>query len=146
MFPGRWGSCLDGTVAFGTFPRMQVTHHALVEAANRALAELPQPLRAALAQAVILVEDWPDAETLRALDLTDPGMLLGVFEGEGLPWQEAAPPTGKLPERIRLFAGPLRRHCAATGESLEEAVRATLWHEIGHFFGFSDEELASLGL
>ncbi len=118
----------------------------ILAAARSALAALPERLRAPLAGAVILVEDWPDAETLDTLGIADPAELLGVFEGEGLPWQEAVPPTGKLPERIRLFAEPIRRHCAATGEPLEEAVRTTLWHEIGHFFGFSDDELDALGL
>ncbi len=119
---------------------------AIVQAARAAIAALPASLQKPLAHVLILVEDWPDADTLRALGIDNPEELLGVFEGEGGFVEASLAPTGKLPERIRLFAEPLRRHCEATGESLQEAVRTTLWHEIGHFFGFSDEELAALGL
>jgi len=107
---------------------------------------LPPQLRAAIEGVPILVEDLPDAQTLAALGIRDPEELLGVFDGLPIVEQEAVPPTGKLPERIRLFRRPILLHCEQTGQPLAACVRETLLHEIGHFFGLSDEELAAYGL
>jgi predicted Zn-dependent protease with MMP-like domain len=51
-----------------------------------------------------------------------------------------------LPDQILLFRKAIEAHCAETGESAEKAIRDTIIHEVGHHFGFSEEELEELGL
>ena len=48
-----------------------------------------------------------------------------------------------LPDRIIIYRKPLVRISASLKE-LKENIRQTVIHEIGHYFGFDEEELRSL--
>ena len=48
-----------------------------------------------------------------------------------------------LPDRVSIYMGPILRNCADEKE-VAETVRETVMHEIGHYFGLSDEELKRL--
>ena len=48
-----------------------------------------------------------------------------------------------LPDRIIIYRKPLVRISASLQE-LKENIRQTVIHEIGHYFGFDEEELRSL--
>jgi predicted Zn-dependent protease with MMP-like domain len=48
------------------------------------------------------------------------------------------------PDRITLFQRPLEAH--ARGHDLVLLIRRTVVHEVGHYLGFSDAELASMGV
>ena len=47
-------------------------------------------------------------------------------------------------DRIVVFRGPLTRHCTSRAE-LEDEITVTVMHEVGHFFGISEERLHELG-
>jgi predicted Zn-dependent protease with MMP-like domain len=114
---------------------------ALVEAAwTRLLEALPGALRQAADEVVIEVRERPGAEHVRDLGPD----LLGLFEGfslaedgPGLPW--------RLPPVIVLFRANLLEICADRLE-LEDEIRVTLAHELGHYFGFDEAAIAELGL
>jgi predicted Zn-dependent protease with MMP-like domain len=48
-----------------------------------------------------------------------------------------------LPDRIIIYRKPLERISSSLQE-LRENIRQTVIHEIGHYFGFDEEELRSL--
>ena len=52
--------------------------------------------------------------------------------------------SGFAPDRITVFQGPL---CllARDRADLEQSVRTTVLHEVGHYFGMSDDRLRELG-
>ena len=108
------------------------------------LLELPADLKAALATVEINVRDIPSAEQLKRSGLNAGDDLFGLFEGLSLKeW-----PLGQdrfFPDRITLFEEPLKRHYAGR-EELARQIRATLIHELGHYFGFSERELRDRGL
>ena len=114
----------------------------LVEAA---LEELPDKVRAYLANVVITVEDLPADEDLRASDPPlSPGSL-GLFRGA--PWGQkgSADPWSHLPSAIVIYQRNLERTVGSREELVEE-VRITLLHEVLHFLGLDEEELAERGL
>jgi predicted Zn-dependent protease with MMP-like domain len=48
-----------------------------------------------------------------------------------------------LPDRVLLFQGPLERASDGEGD-LVVAIAETLIHEIGHYFGMSEEEIEEI--
>jgi predicted Zn-dependent protease with MMP-like domain len=112
--------------------------NALVAAA---LEDIPDRFRQAIDQDVaILVEPVPPVAVLRLEDPPFDPELLGLYVGVPLPERSAAAP--QLPDRIYLFQHNLE-HAATTRHELVEQIRITVFHEVGHYFGFSDEELES---
>jgi predicted Zn-dependent protease with MMP-like domain len=48
-----------------------------------------------------------------------------------------------LPDRITLFQKPIETLCH-TPEEIKDAVRETVIHEVGHYFGLDDARLEEL--
>ena len=115
-----------------------------IEAMARvALAEIPASLRAQAADVAILVTEFPDEETERAMGLETPFDLLGLYQGVSLDHKSVAGVADDL-DRIFLYRRPLLDYWCETGVALEDLVRNTLIHEIGHHFGLSDDDMARL--
>jgi predicted Zn-dependent protease with MMP-like domain len=93
----------------------------------------------------ILIEELPpDALLLEEAPPLDPEHLLGLFSGVPLNLQDSFAPGGELPPRIYLFKRNLERF-TASGAELAEQIRVTLYHELGHYLGMSEEELDESG-
>jgi predicted Zn-dependent protease with MMP-like domain len=97
-----------------------------------ALDELPPDLSAALENVAVVVEDeHPD----------DPD-LLGLYHGVPLP--ERGDMAGVLPDTISIYRLPLEESFPDPGE-LRDEIRITVLHELGHYFGLDEEQIAGLG-
>jgi predicted Zn-dependent protease with MMP-like domain len=108
------------------------------------LDELPEMFRRHVRDVVIVVEDFPDDTTLRDLNLESPFDLLGLYHGVPVGHGSTlAPPRGDV-DRIFLYRRPLLEYWCETGEPLAALVRNTLIHEIGHHFGFSDDDMEEI--
>ena len=112
--------------------------------ADTALASLPQQFRELCGGVVIKVDDFPDDQTLDEMDCETEFDLLGLFRGRGLAQMGATPMTGELPNMIFLYRRPILDYWCETGDDLASVVRHVLIHEIGHHFGFSDEDMARI--
>jgi predicted Zn-dependent protease with MMP-like domain len=108
--------------------------------ARHTLEALPEPFARSLGDVVLLVEDFADESTLRAMGINDPFDLSGLYEGVPLT-ERSVEQSGTLPERIRLFRRPILDEWAAGDDTLEHLVAHILIHEVGHHFGFSDEDM-----
>jgi predicted Zn-dependent protease with MMP-like domain len=108
--------------------------------AERALATIPPELKRHLGRVVIHVVEFPDEETEAEMGLDSPFDILGLYRGVALPHQSVMSPTAE-PELIFLYRRPILDYWCETGESLYAVVRHVLVHEIGHHFGFSDEDM-----
>jgi predicted Zn-dependent protease with MMP-like domain len=107
-----------------------------------ALAGIPRQFRAAMANLAITVESEPSPELLAQMDIAPPETLLGLYQG--VPLTERGATYGNvLPDRILLFQGPLERASEDEGD-LVVAIGETLIHEIGHYFGLSEEEIEEI--
>ena len=97
-----------------------------------ALDSLPPHLAAALQNIAVVIEDE---------NPEDPD-LFGLYEGVPLP--ERGDMAGSLPDRISIYRRPLEEEFPDAGE-LEDEIRITVLHELGHYFGLDEDRLAELG-
>ncbi len=118
---------------------------AFAELVAEALESLPQQFLDHLENIQIDVAEWPTKADLEEAGL-DPGdrtALLGLYHGVML--TERTSSYSALPDRITLYQKPIELHAGPDEESIREQVRATVIHEIGHYFGLEEEDLEKLG-
>jgi predicted Zn-dependent protease with MMP-like domain len=111
--------------------------------ARQAFAQIPEALRRHVADVAIHVQDFPDDETLDTMEIDDAFGLLGLYHGVSLDQRR----THDVPQdvdRIFLYRRPILDYWCESGESLEHVVRHVLIHEIGHHFGFSDDDMHAI--
>jgi predicted Zn-dependent protease with MMP-like domain len=113
------------------------------EIARRTLERLPSPFADSLRDIVLQVVPVADAETTRRVGLSNPMQLSGLYEGISLDRQSVSY-SGTLPERITLYSRPILAEWQSTGVSLEQLVSHIVIHEVGHHFGFSDDDMHAL--
>jgi predicted Zn-dependent protease with MMP-like domain len=111
--------------------------------ARRTLQRLPSPFAESLGDIVLQVVPVTDMETARQLGLDHPMQLSGLYEGVSLN-HRSVDQSGTLPERITLFSRPIFAEWRSTRVSLEQLVSHIVIHEIGHHFGFSDDDMHAL--
>ncbi len=111
--------------------------------AAAAFRRLPQRFRQLCGNLVIRVEDFPADDVIEEMGLESEFDLLGLFHGVGLPFQSDSAPV-KMPNLIWLYRRPILDYWAEHDETLGKIVTHVLLHEIGHHFGFSDEDIAAI--
>ncbi len=115
--------------------------HLLVQ---RVVGALPENVQSLFDDVAIVVQDEPSAEQRLESDLGDGDDLFGLYQG--IPKTErSSGHTLVMPDRITIFAGPLERTCSNRRE-LEEEIRITVLHELGHHLGYGEAGLDKLGL
>jgi predicted Zn-dependent protease with MMP-like domain len=111
--------------------------------AGQALTTIPRRLRKHMGRVVIRVDEFPDEETEAAMGLDSPFDILGLYRGTSMPHKSIGDPRPE-PDMIFLYRRPILDYWCETGEDLAPLVRHVLIHEIGHHFGFSDEDMARI--
>lgn len=101
---------------------------------------LPEPFRRFAAAIVLRVEDFPDAEIEREMELDSPFDLLGLYQGTSVD-QKSVAATPEHIDMIFIYRRPLLDYWCETAEDLAHVVRHVMIHEIGHHFGFSDDDM-----
>ena len=108
-----------------------------VNVAEETLDSLPEEFRSRIQNVAILVEDYPPNQS------SHPGqrrrLLLGIFHGV---------PTTKRsvfdlsvgPAHIVLYQKNIEAVCSSEAE-VRHQIRQTLIHELGHYFGMTEEQL-----
>src|SRR5260221_7610892 len=101
-----------------------------------------------MANIAIVVEDEPAPALLAEMEIEPPDTLLGLYQGT--PLTERRWDYGNtLPDRILIFQGPHEREAAEdAGDNDEDdlvmAIGETLIHEVGHYFGMSEEQIEEI--
>jgi predicted Zn-dependent protease with MMP-like domain len=108
--------------------------------AHSGLKTIPEILTRELGPVVIRVEEFPDEEVEEEMGLESPFDLLGLYRGVALPHKSVSA-TGSGIDMIFLYRRPILDYWCETGEDLDHVVRHVLIHEIGHHFGFSDDDM-----
>ena len=104
-----------------------------------ALASIPRRFRDAMQNIAIVVEDEPSDELLDDMEIEPPDTLLGLYQGTPLTERQWGYGNA-LPDRILIFQGPHERS-AEDDDDLVTAIGETLIHEVGHYFGMSEEQI-----
>jgi predicted Zn-dependent protease with MMP-like domain len=115
----------------------------LEELAQRALDTIPPRFKRHLGPVVIRVEEFPDEEIEETMGLDSPFDILGLYRGVALPDKSVSDPRPDL-DIVFLYRRPILDYWCESGENLMRVVRHVLIHEIGHHFGFSDEDMARI--
>lgn len=116
---------------------------ALFAMAEAALETMPAVFLPHIQGVVIAVEEFADDEVLKSLDIEHPYDLTGLYEGRPLT-ERSIDQSGGMPDRVTLYRVPILVEWIETGEPLGGLVRHVLIHEIGHHFGFSDDDMHAL--
>ena len=116
---------------------------ALERLGEEAIKRLPEPFRVHLADVVLRVEEFADEEVLRDLGLEDPFELTGLYSGRPI-GEQSSMISGELPPMIHLYRRPLLDEWVETGVSLEDLITHVIVHEVGHHFGFSDDDMHAI--
>lgn len=112
-------------------PTRQEVERIVCEAVN----DLPSEFRTRLANVAIVVESWPPG----GRGANTGGPLLGLYQGTPL-GQRGGDYHLALPDRITIYSGPILTIWRTRAEVVRE-LRATVVHEVGHYFGLDDDEL-----
>ncbi|HEY0372132.1 MAG TPA: metallopeptidase family protein, partial [Thermoanaerobaculia bacterium] len=106
---------------------------------EEALESLPPQFAELLDNVAVVVEEEPSDDDLDALD--DPqGELLGLYRGVALT-RRTHDMLPVLPDQIAIFRGPILRIAHSRHDAMHE-IRDTVIHELGHYFGLDDHDMA----
>ena len=102
------------------------------------LDSLPGPLRERARRIPVTFEMFPGAGL--ESDGVEPDVL-GLFVGPEMAEEGHVP----MPPQIILFLGNLWDEAEGDSAAFREEVRTTLLHELGHYLGYDEEQLAERG-
>jgi predicted Zn-dependent protease with MMP-like domain len=107
-----------------------------------AITLIPKRFRREMRNIAIVVEDEPDAELLQEMEIEPPDSLYGLYQGT--PLTERTSGYGNtLPDRVTLFKTPIEEDCDDE-DDVRAVIGETLIHEVGHYFGLSEEEIEEI--
>ena len=119
------------------------------EHATRMWEGVPEHFKKRIKNVALLIEDVPSDAIREAEGLLEGDTLLGLYQGVPNTLRGEGYGIGMtLPDTITLYRLPIVEEAEENrreSETIEEAVlrvaRETLWHEVGHYFGLSEEEI-----
>ena len=104
---------------------------------------LPEEFRAELDNIDVVIEDWPDPKTMRQAGVKHRSQLLGLYHGIPLT-KRTRGYNLVLPDKISIYRQPIMMRCR-DWEQVLRMVHRVLRHEVGHYFGLSDDRLREIG-
>ena len=103
---------------------------------------IPARFRREMKNLAVVVEDEPSAELLADMEIEPPDSLYGLYQGT--PLTERTWGFGNaLPDRITIYQRPIEEDCEDEDE-MRAVIGETLIHEVGHYFGLSEEEIEEI--
>jgi predicted Zn-dependent protease with MMP-like domain len=123
---------------------VEMSEAEFLDVAQRAVAELDEDIREVLEDTSLFVQPFPADELLEEADPPLDPQILGLFVGRSL-LDRSVSESGTMPNAMYLFQRNLERS-VVTRRELEEEIRITVLHEIGHHLGWDEDELEERGL
>lgn len=121
-----------------------MTRNKFEEIAGQAISELPEEFRRKLENIAVTIENWPSDDILSSLDPRPRrNQLLGIYIGIPYNRRPPYPISGAMPERIELYQKNIESICSNDDQVVFQ-IKETIIHEIGHYFGLSEEMLEDL--
>jgi predicted Zn-dependent protease with MMP-like domain len=119
-----------------------MTRAAFERLVAEAITLIPARFRREMKNLALVVESEPSAELLEEMEIEPPDSLYGLYQGTPLPertWDFG----NALPDRITLFQRPIEEDCD-NEDDIRAVIGETLIHEVGHYFGLSEEEIEAI--
>ena len=86
---------------------------------------------------------FPNGIVMREMALESPYDLLGLYQGVPISERSISNVRHDI-DMIALYRRPLLDYWLEKNEHLEDVVRHVLIHEVGHYFGFSDDDMENI--
>ncbi len=107
--------------------------------------KLPEKFKEAIENVGVYVEDQPDEDLAAKMRLRSRRDLLGLYQGVPLTargtWYGMSP---VIPDKITLYQKNIEAGCR-TDDEIAAKIYEVLVHEIGHYFGMSEDEIRLAG-
>jgi predicted Zn-dependent protease with MMP-like domain len=120
-----------------------VTREYFRELVEEAIDTIPPKFAREVRNLAIVIEDEPSEELLEEMGMAPDDSLLGLYQGT--PMNERGWGYGnQLPDRITLFQAVIEDDCEGDEDEIIVAIGETLIHELGHYFGMSEEQIMEI--
>src|SRR5687768_9613023 len=120
-----------------------MTRDAFKALVEEAIDTIPRRFAREIHNVALVVEDTPSPELLAEMEIEPPDSLLGLYQGVPLP-ERAWAFGNSLPDRITIFQQPIEEDCDGDEDEVRAVIGETLIHEVGHYFGMSEEEIEEI--
>jgi predicted Zn-dependent protease with MMP-like domain len=120
-----------------------MTREAFAALVKEAIDTIPRRFSREVRNVAIVIEDEPSPDLLNEMEIEPPDTLLGLYQGTPLterPWGHG----NVLPDRITLFQRPIEEEADGDEDEIVVAIGETLIHELGHYFGMSEDEITEI--
>jgi predicted Zn-dependent protease with MMP-like domain len=105
---------------------------------------LPESFKSRMENLRVVVEGLPSEYHLNKVPGATMHGLLGLYSGIPLNRRNTAYGMAPvIPDTITLFKENIERH--AGGKDIRRKIREVLIHEVGHYFGMTEEEVRAAG-
>lgn len=113
------------------------------ELVEEAIDTIPRKFARKVRNLAIVIEDEASPDLIEEMELEDSTSLLGLYQGT--PLNERGWGYGNaLPDRITLFKRSIEDECEDDEDAIVTAIGETLIHELGHYFGMSEEQIMDI--
>ena len=120
-----------------------MTRDRFQELVQEAIDSIPRRFAAEIKNVAIVIEDRPARQLLEEMEMEEDEVLLGLYQGVPLPERQWAH-GNTLPDQITLFQRSIEEDCEGDEDEIVVAIGETLIHELGHYFGLSEEEIMEI--
>lgn len=120
-----------------------MTRQAFRALVEEAIDTIPRRFAEHVRNVAVVIEDEPTPELLADVGIEPPDTLLGLYHGTPLTdrgWSYG----NTLPDRITLFQRTIEDECEGDEDEIIVAIGETLIHELGHYFGLSEDEIMAI--
>ena len=113
------------------------------ELVEEAIDTIPAKFAREVRNLAIVIEDEPSQDLLEEMGMEPGDSLLGLYQGT--PMNERGWGYGnQLPDRITLYQDVIEDDCEGDEDEIIVAIGETLIHELGHYFGMSEEQIMEI--
>src|SRR5687767_6045905 len=119
-----------------------MTRERFQQLVGEAITLIPRRFRREMKNLALVVEEEPTSALLEEMEVEPPDSLYGLYQGTPLP-ERAWAYGNTLPDRITLYQRPIEEDCEDEDE-IRAVIGETLIHEVGHYFGMSEEEIEEI--
>lgn len=107
-----------------------------------ALVSIPQKFKDLLKNITVIVEDHAPKEIYEIKKIPASSRILGLYHG--VPFQHRGPFYGNFPpDVISIYQKEIEKICS-NDEKIKSKVREVILHEVGHYFGMTEEHLKEI--
>jgi predicted Zn-dependent protease with MMP-like domain len=120
-----------------------MTREAFAALVKEAIDTIPRRFAREVRNLAVVIEDEPSVDLLADMEIEPPDTILGLYQGTPLTERQWGH-GNVLPDRITLFQRPIEEEAEGDEDEIVVAIGETLIHELGHYFGMSEDEIMEI--